>query len=250
MTSFDALAPDYDADFTHTQIGQYLRTRVHQRLLTHFATGDHVLELGCGTGEDALFLAEQGVRVTATDASPAMLAVARAKTAHSELVTTQALDLTALPQNADQHHDGVFSNFGALNCLDDWGPLAAWLAERVASGGVVALGIMAPFCVWELLWHGAHLDFAVAFRRLRGSRFDGIDIHYPSVSRIQRDFAPYFEMSHLMPLGLFLPPSDVFGVIEKRPRLLRQLIALEDRFATTATLSMFADHYWIELSRK
>jgi SAM-dependent methyltransferase len=76
---FDAAAPTYDTTFTATRLGRWLRGLVYERLSTLFAAGDHVLELGCGTGEDAVWLARRGVLVTATDASPGMLAVARAK---------------------------------------------------------------------------------------------------------------------------------------------------------------------------
>ena len=79
MTVFDPLAADYDEAFTRSPIACYLRGRVHQRLQTHFPAGAHVLELGCGTGEDARFLAERRVSVLATDSSPAMLADAEAK---------------------------------------------------------------------------------------------------------------------------------------------------------------------------
>ena len=44
---------------------------------TAFQPGEQVLELSCGTGEDALHLAEQGVRILATDPSAGMLEVAR-----------------------------------------------------------------------------------------------------------------------------------------------------------------------------
>ena len=62
-----------------------------------FQPGDQVLELGCGTGEDAIWLAKRGVRVLATDGSPAMLeATARKAQAEgvSELIETRRLDFT------------------------------------------------------------------------------------------------------------------------------------------------------------
>jgi len=248
MAAFDGLAPTYDDNFTHTQIGQYLRGRVHQRLLSHFRAGDYVLELGCGTGEDALFLAEHGIRITATDASEEMLAITRKKTQHRPNVAVSPLDLQNLPETRD-HFDGVFSNFGVLNCLDDWQPLAQWLVNRIKPGGIVGLGMMSPYCAWEFLWHSLHLDFDVALRRLGGSLFKNITITYPTVKHITQDFAPQFQRIHLMPLGLFLPPSDAFGVIEKRPRLLKALIRLENRSGYIPQIAMFADHYWIEFER-
>lgn len=250
MTTFDALAPTYDDEFTQTRIGRYLRGRVHRRLLTHVSPGAHLLELGCGTGEDALFLAERGLHITATDASPAMLNITREKTQHLKHVTVQPLDLAQPHLKTDTRFDGAFSNFGALNCLENWSPLATWLSERVQPGGVIAFGVMAPFCIWELLWHGLHGDTETALRRIRGSSFGEITVTYPSVKRLSTDFAPYFERVHLMPLGLFLPPSDVFGVIEKRPRLLTLLTRLENLTAGSAPLANFADHYWIEFQRR
>jgi SAM-dependent methyltransferase len=250
MTAFDALAPTYDDDFTQTRIGRYLRGRVHRRLLTHFSPGAHLLELGCGTGEDALFLAERGLHIIATDASPAMLDITREKTQHLENVSVQPLDLSQPHLTSHTRFDGVFSNFGALNCLDNRSPLAEWLSRRVQPGGMIAFGVMAPFCIWELLWHGLHGDTETALRRIRGSSFGELTITYPSVKRLTDDFKPYFERVHRMPLGLFLPPSDVFGVVEKRPRLLNFLTHLENLTAGIAPLANFADHYWIEFQRR
>ncbi len=260
--AFDSLAPTYDADFTQSPIARYLRGRVHERLARHFHAGAHVLELGCGTGEDALWLAQRAVCVTATDASAAMLEVTRAKAAGHPLVAVEHLDLKAVvgaqraaPQQTAPF-DGVFSNFGPLNVLDDWRPLAAWLAEHIRPGGVAAFGVMGPLCLWEIGWHGLHGDFRTAFRRLHGKAMfqptpdaEPLPIHYPSIRRLKADFAPHFRCIHIESLGLCLPPSDVYAIIERHPRLLRLLTALEDRFGRSSTLAHLADHYWIEFER-
>lgn len=260
--AFDPLSATYDNTFTHTQIGRYLRDQVHARLDRHFRTGNHVLELGCGTGEDALRLAERGIQVTATDVSEGMLASAREKTAGNPLVQVERLDLRTLtpyrplPHGEGEQFDGVFSNFGPMNCLEEWRTLAGWLAARVKMGGIVGLGVMSPLCIWEPLWHGLHGNFKTATRRWRKKTVfhpDGVSepiiVTYPSISRISNDFAPHFRRVYVQPLGLFLPPSDVFGAIEKRPRLLKTLMGLEKRFGHTSALAMLADHYWIEFQK-
>lgn len=270
--AFDPLAPAYDTAFTDTIIGRYLREQVHARLARHFQAGSHILELGCGTGEDALWLAERGVRVLATDVSAGMLGAAQAKTAGNPLIEVERLDLNALPISLVQEglrpsptdnpiFDGAFSNFGPLNCLGEWRTLAAWLAERIQPGGVVGMGVMSPLCLWETLWHGLHGDFKTATRRWRQTTFQPktgtagftpvpISIHYPTIRRLTRDFAPHFQRTYVQPLGLFLPPSDVFPVIEKRPRLLNRLLGLEARLGKYSKLALFADHYWIELKKR
>ncbi len=252
--AFDRLAASYDADFTASPIARYLRAQVHARLEQHFCAGDHVLEFGCGTGEDALYLAQRGVRVTATDASLAMLEAAKAKIGNQPLVTFAQLDLQNLPNSSSDKYNGVFSNFGPLNVLHDWRPLAAWLAQQIKPGGIAAFGVMSPFCLWEMAWHGLHSDLHTATRRLRKKATfqtdkTTIDIYYPTIRRLTRDFAPHFRRIHVRGLGLFLPPSDVYGVIEKRPRLFYTLMTLEKRFAPLSPLALFADHYWVEFQR-
>jgi SAM-dependent methyltransferase len=260
MAMFDSLAPTYDADFTRSQIARHLRARVHARLDRLCEAGDEVLELGCGTGEDALHLARRGVRVLATDTSAAMLAVAREKLAGYDHARVELLDLRDVamdkadaPLRVPTGFRVAFANFGVLNCLDDWRPLAAWLAARITVGGHAAFAVMPPACLWEMAWHGLHGEWSVATRRWRrdGAAFGAHSfIYYPSVARLTRDFAPWFRRVHVEPLGLLLPPSDIYGVIEKRPRLLRTLTALDDGVGRLPVLANFGDHYWIEFRRR
>ena len=78
-SAFDDLADGYDAAFTDTAVGRALRALVWSRLDAVFQPGQQILELGCGTGEDAVRLACRGVKVLATDLSPRMIAVAQEK---------------------------------------------------------------------------------------------------------------------------------------------------------------------------
>ncbi len=274
MNVFDTLAPTYDADFTQSPIARHLRARVHARLDRLCVAGDSVLELGCGTGEDALHLAQRGVQVLATDASDAMLAVARAKLADYPNARVERLDLRRVQSVqysvlSTQYFNLVFANFGVLNCLDDWRPQAAWLAQVIPPGGYAAFAVMPPACLWETAWHGLHGEWGVATRRWRrgGAAFgleqgksavgeaatdamNGVTtVRYPTVQRMTHDFAPWFRRVHVEPLGLLLPPSDIYGVIEKRPRLLRTLMRLDNGVGKLPLLANLADHYWIEFRR-
>ena len=74
--AFSLIAERYDETFTRTTIGKAQRKVVWDALTQAFSRGDHVLELNCGTGEDAFFLARRGISLTACDASSAMVAVA------------------------------------------------------------------------------------------------------------------------------------------------------------------------------
>jgi ubiquinone/menaquinone biosynthesis C-methylase UbiE len=70
---FDRLAPSYDSEFTDSIIGRAQRNSVWKVLLRTFHAGDNILELNCGTGEDALFLAQHDISVFSCDASQAMI---------------------------------------------------------------------------------------------------------------------------------------------------------------------------------
>ena len=205
---FDHAAAAYDADFTHTPLARALRARVWARLDVRFAPGQSVLELGCGTGEDARRLAERGVRVVATDQSAAMLRVAAAKTAGLP-VTTAHLDLKALAPSpallAHAPYAGVFSNFGAVNALADFAPLAAWLAPLVQPGGRVILVVMGRWCAWEIGWHLLRLQPRTAFRRLRRggavAHVGGapLTVHYPSTAALQARLCPALQPGQRSP---------------------------------------------------
>lgn len=253
MNAFDALAPTYDADFARSPIAQHLRARVHERLLHHLRQGMHALELGCGTGEDALELARHGLRLTITDASAGMLAIARDKLSGYD-VTCQPLDLNA-PPSADLTgpYDGVYANFGVLNCVTGLAELAQWLTLRIRPGGFAGFSIMAPFCLWETAWHGLHGNWRVASRRWRTAQFGDestpMPIHYPTVRRVTRLFAPSFRRLAVYPLGFILPPTDVYGALERRPAWCQRLMRWDAHLFPVAQLANLADHYWIEFVR-
>lgn len=252
---FDGAASSYDQDFTHTDLGHWLRQQIWERLIYLFKAGDTLLEIGCGTGEDAVWLAKQGIHVLATDASPAMLKQTQQKAKSAgvaHLISTQILDLNNLPDAPLGKFAGIYSNFGAVNCTDDWAGIAQFLKANIRPQGKVGLGIISPFCLWETIWHGLHFDFATATRRWNGRSqavlADGsqFKISYPPPRHVRKALSPYFQQTYVSGLGVFLPPSDIFGVIAKRPRIAQVLIATEKRFAQYPPLKYWADHYWIE----
>jgi SAM-dependent methyltransferase len=254
---FDAFGPTYDSDFTQTRLGRMLRGRVWQTLGGYFKEGDHILELACGTGEDAVWLGRRGVEVTATDGSAVMVGTARAKAQQAGLekrVTVRQLSLQEIADNAYDlpQFDGVLSNFGGLNTIGDWRPLAESLGRLVRPGGKAALVPMGPICLWEMGWFGLHGRFREAFRRFGkvseakiGSAT--IPIWYPSVRRLRRDFAPWFRPLETRSLGLWLPPSYLDHLVNRWPGLFSQLNRFEQ--ATARLTGGWGDHYIICLER-
>jgi len=78
---FDSVAESYD-NWYFQPVGQMydrLEKEAIARLLPSPATGDRLLEVGCGTGHWSAFFAERGFRVTGLDISGRMLEMARKK---------------------------------------------------------------------------------------------------------------------------------------------------------------------------
>lgn len=252
--AFDGLAADYDADFTATPLGGLLRALVWSRLDCILAADARVLDLGCGTGEDAVRLASRGARVVALDASPAMVRVAAAKAAQrgcSERTEFHCAPAERLGEVlGDAVFDGVISNFGALNCVADLPALAREVAARVRPGGRLVWVLMGRHVPWEWAWYLLRADARRAARRLSGrTRWRGLEIHYPTPSAVSAALRPSFRVDALRPLGFALPPSYAAAWLNRHPRLLSALARLEHLGRRSALLAWVADHYIVEATR-
>lgn len=270
---FDVAAETYDAQFSGTRLGRWLREAVWSCLEASFWPGDDVLELGCGTGEDAVWLASQGVRVVATDASWAMLAVAQGKvtaTGLTDRVHLLQVDLNSRAGTAGtgteqgrsrfcflpSTFDGVFSNFGALNCLADRRPMARALAGLVRPGGRVVLVLMGPACPWEVGWHLLHGKPGQALRRLRSGAQahlgQGIttSVWYPSPRRLEAEFQPWFAVRRMVGIGSLLPPSYLGHLVDRWPGLFGPLARLDQALGSIWPWTWLNDHYLMVLERR
>ena len=232
-----------------------MRRAVWARCSVRFAPGSRVLEMNCGTGEDALWLVRRGVRVLATDVSPGMLQVAQDKLAASPgaaLARFQRLAWEDLDTFDKGPFDGVLSNFGGLNCVADIAGAARALAPRLRAGAAVLLCVMGPVVPWEWLWFLSRGDAARAFRRLRraGTPWSGMTIRYPSIGQMRRAFAPQFRVLRVSAIGSLLPPPYTETWTGRFPRAIAALDRLERRFETLWPLPALADHYLMELERR
>jgi SAM-dependent methyltransferase len=144
--------------------------------------GGLVLELGCGSGLLTRYLVDAGHRVLATDASPAMLELARETAPGAEEIR-----LLVLPDDDLPECDAVVSIGHVLSYLPDEAALdRALLASGRAlrAGGVLALDLC------DLRWGKARRG-APNYSRVEDdwaivTRFD-----LPSPSRFVRDIATF-----------------------------------------------------------
>ena len=264
QSPFDILAETYDADFTQSQIGKLQRKRVWKFLDAILQTSGKslkILEINCGTGEDAIRLAAMGHAVIATDASEIMIEKAQRKRELSNISSIQIEFIQSsfdeLKQSFnDEKFDLVFSNFGGINCIDKAGitKLSNDLFSITNPDGYLFLTVMSRFCLWEILYYTSKGKLSTAFRRQQKEvqfKVNGssIPVYYYSPRDLKKLFQSKFKLVETHPAGLFIPPSYLEKQFSKRPHWLNRLNRWEERLGKYRMFSPLADHYCIILKQ-
>ena len=210
--AFERLAPRYDELWTESPAGRMQREAVWREILPLFQPGERVLDLGCGTGAYAAYLAGAGLRVHAIDIAPGMVGIARQRE-NAHRITAEVLAIEELGRLIPSaKFDGALANFGVVNCLRDSRAFAEDLARLILPGGRLLLCPLGRFCLWETIWYLLHARLGKAFRRLRRGGVEtglGFRVFYPSVAEIAQVFAPHFRLLRSQGVGVFVPPSYV-----------------------------------------
>ncbi len=141
------------------------------------------------------------------------------------MVTVQPLDFSEVTHwtLGAQTFDGVYSNYGALNCIGSWRNLGTALAQAVRPGGMAGLCLIGRWCPWEIGWHGLHGHWRTALRRLPGKAIAHLDgntfpVYYPTVGQLARDLGESWQRQDVSGVGVWLPPSDLYNAVGRRPR--------------------------------
>ncbi len=261
--AFDSIADRYDQVFTDSEIGTLQREVVHRHLERRIL-GEKplsILELGCGTGHDAVFFAERGHTVIATDVSPAMLCQTE-KMAEArglcDRIQTASLNLQA-PETSglDGPFDLIFSNFGALNCINSQAlhHLAGHLKSLTAAGSAIVIVVMPRACLWESLYFLGRARPAAAFRRFSKEPVaapvgpETVRTWYHSPRSLTRAFGQAFRRVAIVPVGLAVPPSFLEPWAVRHPRILAALERVDRVLRPISPLASIADHALVHLER-
>ena len=263
--AFNQAARRYDLDAAENPMMLWLRRESMARLKQAFKSGDTVLEIGAGSGEEAIALAALGVNVLATDTSPGMVTVIDSKIAErGELrgrVTTRVLPVQQLDELVEDFgtasFTGAYSSLGPINCTADLDQVAAALGQLVKPGGRVVISLLGKYCLWETCWYLLARKPRLAFRRwsgkARGTALTGgppLDVYYWPVRRVTAAFGPYFSITRKSALPWALPPTYAAGLLRRSPFLFKLLRRLERATATVWPFYTLGDHVHYEMVRK
>ena len=253
--AFDRLAPSYDA-LVSGDAFQHQRAQTHAALRRWIKPAARVMEIGCGTGADTLFLARLGARIVACDPSEEMLSRTRRRLAIAgvgDRVGTLLCGLQDLPRFLDaldhgEGFDAIVSNFGALNCAPSLDPLGIVACRHLRPGGAVILGLIGRTCLWETAYFIARGERAKAARRRLPTvavPVAGVDVptFYHRRGDVHACLGEAFRLDGAIGIGVAVPPPFLESRWQQVPALIRRAAAGIDRMAAAwPLLNQLGDH--------
>jgi SAM-dependent methyltransferase len=251
--AFESIAEQFDVRFGAWRSVAAQRHLIRAALADAFPPGSRLIEIGGGTGEDALWLTERGYRVLMTDASPAMVAAASAKGIRTAVAAAERFGELTDRLRDEPLFDGAYSVFAALNCVCDLSSFSEGIARLLRPGAPLILVLFGTCCPGEIIVEMLRGRPANALRRFRRgdvpARLGGREfaIRYHRRRDLERMFAPWFRLKSRRGTGIFVPPSAAEPWISGHPRLLATLETF-DRIAAKP-LAPLGDHVLYRFER-
>jgi len=258
--AFDSVAADYDGPRGNNPLIQDMRNEMWRSLDATFPKGSRLIDLGCGTGLDAVRMAHIGHRVTATDWSSQMVERTRKRAAReqvSENVQALAVGAHELQRLAgNQAFDGAYSNLGALNCVPELSGVAYECARLLKPGGALVFTIIGRVCPWEIAYYLSKGRWArVMVRYARALVPVGMNNHtiwtrYYQPREFYRAFRKHFTLTHYRGLCVFAPPPYLTWMHERHAAAYDRLWRLDRKVAAWPLLRAMGDHFLMVMRKR
>jgi SAM-dependent methyltransferase len=244
--AFDSASEEYDFTISHNYINTWIRKRSMRELLNLIGPEDTLVEVGCGTGAEALEIARYASKIIATDISGKMLEILARKVHAKRLdgkivpLRLRASEISKVSEFFDGRKVRVAYSFnGALNLELELEKFVEGLSSILSPAGYFVCSIRNSFCFGEAISHAAVLQFDKATPRKKQPvmvSVGGMDIpaFYYSPSAFANIFSSRFELKKLVGLPAFLPPaylSDYYVKVKDVASVLERMeLALGARF--------------------
>ena len=258
-SAFDSYAHIYDSHFENNFVKKRIRPIIYELALRYFQQGNTILELNCGTGTDAIVFAKKGINVFSTDISEEMIRTATEKVAKENLsdrITFQQCSIENISTLSSKSFDGIFSNFGGINCVQDLHKTAQDISLLIKPNGFFIVNVMNKFCLWETLSFLTRLNFFGAFRRMKHNGVlaniegNSILVKYYYADEFAKIFSRYFSCTEILGLNFISPTPNSAHFYNRFPQLSEALFNLEDGRRHTYPLYNYSDHVVLVLKRK
>lgn len=258
--AFDSVAADYDGPRGNNDLIQDMRSEMWQQLDATFPGGSRLIDLGCGTGLDAVRMAKLGHHVTAIDWSPQMVSRTKDRAEREQVMdrveslVVGAHELRRLDAAAES--DGAYSNLGPLNCVPDLAEVSRECARLLRPGGALVFTVIGRFCPWEIVHYVRQRRWARAKVRFSrnvvpvGMNKHTIWTQYFGPREFYGFFKEHFTLEHFRGLCVFAPPPYLTWVREKYPDRHAWLWRLDRRVSGWPVIRGMGDHFLIVMRKR
>jgi ubiquinone/menaquinone biosynthesis C-methylase UbiE len=258
--AFDSVAADYDGARGNNELIQDMRREMWRWLDATFPPRSRLLDIGCGTGLDAVRLAGLGHHVTAIDWSSRMVhrtanrAVRDGVTDRIRALEVGAHELQRLTEAGS--YDGAYSNLGPLNCVPNLRRVSIECARLLKPGGTLVFTVIGRVCPWEIAHYLSRRKWArIKMRFARGVVPVGMNKHtiwtrYYGPREFFREFRHEFSLRHFRGICVFAPPPYLTWVRERHPCWYERLWGLDRALAGLPLLRALGDHFMIVMQRR
>jgi SAM-dependent methyltransferase len=225
----------YDRFFVDSKI----RSDVLKIADRFFTTGMRLLDVGCGTGEDAIHFAQRGLTVTAIDISPAVIGRLMVKCGNT--VRCEVADMRTYTQH--DIFDGVFSNFSAINYVSELDWLSRFRLKPGAHLVFTTLGRFYPLESAVFLLKGRPRMAVRRFRRSCDGQIDGIHfkVFYHSLRTLRMALGKRFELKEVTGLRALRPIPELDHL--QRFQIVRLLNPIDRWWCAHRPLAVCSDQF-------
>lgn len=253
--AFDAHALHYDALVEPNALLQTMRAALWSEVTRRVPPPAHLLDIGCGTGTDAVYFSQRGYTVTAIDASREMVNQTRQRmTRNSVQLRMENMGAENLSALGNEKFDAIYSDLGPLNCVEDLAAVSAQCAARLKPNGFLIFSVMARLCPWEILYYILRGDWKQTKRRFPRQMVpvnleNGVVwTRYYDPSEFYAAFAQDFQLVTYRSLNLFLPPPYLLRWYQRLGILGKLLAWLDAKLDALPLLRNIGDHFLITLT--
>lgn len=258
--AYDEIASRYDLVPQENRINRLMRAGSLGRIAAAFPPGARVLEVGCGTGDEALALADRGIEVVAIDPSREMVRIATAKAEArrlSDLATfrvARARDLSSIHTDLGGMFDGGYASF-SLAYEPDLRPVADGLDRVLRPDARFLASLPSRVCLVELAVAIGSGHPGFAGRRLspwRGHKVGARTV--PIRSYTPHEFAAAmagsFTLERIEALPAIVPPPYMNKAYAKFKGLADVLERADSSVRSRFPFRSLGDHFLAELRHR
>ncbi len=264
---FDQAAKTYDTHYgppsgsrPGNQLVCWLRAEHLTLVRSLVPPGATLLDIGCGTGEEALRLAQDGYSVLGVDVSPGMVWQAQAKLAGYGLRRGALFRVRPAGRLAELDErgpfQGAYASLGTLNTEPDLAGVARGLHELLGAGAPFVATVMSRHCLYEALvglrpgGRGVRLERSGGWTESRAGASDVIaPVRFYTPREFAAPFAEHFAVERVMAFPLWLPPIHLHARYRGDSARQRRLV-LERRMRTWPGLRAWGDHFLMVLRHR